>query len=145
MGQSKSLLIDSKFNYQVLRAWHPTKKLVSAAILAVFTAILQSAGGILPGIGLMVSPFSTVTILLAAMISFQHGLLTYLLTIPLLLLLEPSELFIYGLSFPILGPIVPTIPEVKSLLLILGFASLYSWLWLEVSLYFLYRVNKFLS
>lgn len=95
MGQSKSLLIDSKFNYQILKAWHPTKKLVSVAILAVFTAILQSVGGILPGIGLMVSPFSTITILLAAMISFQHGLFTYLLTIPLLLLLEPSELFIF--------------------------------------------------
>lgn len=182
----KTPLIDSRFNRQFIKRWHPSKKLVCVAILGVFTAVLQSAGGMLPGVGLAISPFSTIIVVLATMISLQYGLFTYLLAIFLLFLIEPSELFIfpfttgllglgiglglcklnkpaaiilvngiilclgiciplYGLGFPILGPMVLATPKIKTLLTIFIFASLYSWLWLELSLHFLCKINKFLS
>lgn len=70
-------------------------KLVIAALMGLIAAILQSAGGVIPGIGLLISPFSTAPIIISMLISPSYGILSYILTIFLLLFIQPSELFIF--------------------------------------------------
>jgi hypothetical protein len=70
-------------------------KLVSAALMALIAAILQAAGGVILGIGMLISPFSTVPIIISMLISQSYGILSYFLTIFLLLLIQPSELIIF--------------------------------------------------
>jgi hypothetical protein len=70
-------------------------KLVASALLGLITAILQSAGGVIPGIGMLISPFSTAPIIINMLISPLFGLLSYILTFFLLLFIQPSELFIF--------------------------------------------------
>jgi hypothetical protein len=70
-------------------------KLVTAALLALIAAILQAAGGVIPGIGMLISPFSTVPIIISMLLSQSYGLLSYFLTIFLLLFIQPSELIIF--------------------------------------------------
>lgn len=72
-----------------------TFKLVAAALMALIAAILQAAGGVIPGIGMLISPFSTVPIILSMLISQSYGLLSYILTLFLLLFIQPSELIIF--------------------------------------------------
>lgn len=186
MDRYKSLLTIPKSSHEVFNQWTGTRKLVFAALLGVFAAMLQAAGGILPGVGLMLSPFSTLMILLATIISLQHGIFTYLLTILLLVLIEPSELFIFSFAtgllglgmgwglvrltgvlaivllnglclfigicipafiftFPILGPMTPVLIGFKYLPVIFVFSVFYSWLWLEISLYLIKKINKILN
>lgn len=72
-----------------------TRKIIFVAFLAVFSAIFQSMGGLLPGAGYLVSPLATAPIVLGAVLSFGTGLSAYLLTILLLLWIQPSELFVF--------------------------------------------------
>ncbi|WP_409276044.1 hypothetical protein V1499_10620 [Neobacillus sp. SCS-31] len=78
-------------------------KLVLGAILAGIAAVLQSAGGVFPGVGYVVSPFATAPILLCFVISFWTGTLSYFLTCVLLLVLQPSELFVFPFTTGLLG------------------------------------------
>lgn len=80
-----------------------TKRLVSAALFAAIAALLQSAGGFLPGAGYLISPFSTAPILICSMFSVPLGMITYILTNLLLLLLEPSELIVFPFTTGLLG------------------------------------------
>jgi hypothetical protein len=70
-------------------------KLVTSALMALIAAILQAAGGVIPGIGMLISPFSTAPIIISVLILPSYGILSYLLTIFLLLLIQPSELFVF--------------------------------------------------
>lgn len=70
-------------------------QLVASAFMALIAAILQAAGGVIPGIGMLISPFSTAPIILCMLISTSYGILSYILTIFLLLLIQPSELFVF--------------------------------------------------
>jgi hypothetical protein len=70
-------------------------RLVASALMAVIAAILQAAGGVIPGIGMLISPFSTAPIIISVLILPSFGILSYLLTIFLLLLIQPSELFVF--------------------------------------------------
>ena len=83
--------------------WSPTNKLVFMALMAALAAVLQSAGGLMPGIGYFFSPFATAPILLGASISFRSGITTYLVTICLLFLIQPSELVIFPFTTGLLG------------------------------------------
>ena len=83
--------------------WTPIKKLMFSSLMAALAAILQAAGGLVPGIGFFISPFTTAPILLVTLISIRTGTLTYLLTILLLLLIEPSELMIFPFTTGLLG------------------------------------------
>lgn len=83
--------------------WSQARKLVFTALMGTLAAIFQSAGGLLPGIGYFISPFATVPILLAILISFQSGVFSYLLAIYLLVLIEPTELFIFPFTTGLLG------------------------------------------
>lgn len=92
--------LENKHNFIELS---PTTKLLLTAILSSFAAIFQSAGGYMPGIGFIVSAMATLPIFLAAIISIRYGVLSYFVTIPLLLLLQPSELIIFPFTTGILG------------------------------------------
>ena len=70
-------------------------KLAAAAIMGLIAAILQAAGGVFPGIGMLISPFSSAPIIISMLISPSYGLLSYILTIFLLLPIQPSELIIF--------------------------------------------------
>jgi hypothetical protein len=72
-----------------------TFKLVASALMSLIAAILQSAGGIIPGVGMLISPFSTAPIIISVLISPSYGILSYILTIFLLLLIQPPELIIF--------------------------------------------------
>jgi len=79
------------------------KRLVTCAFLACMASILQAAGGFLPGIGFMISPFATLPILIGTMFSLRMGVLSYFLTTLLLFILVPSELFIFPFTTGLLG------------------------------------------
>ncbi|MBY0097229.1 hypothetical protein H0185_10535 [Mesobacillus maritimus] len=79
------------------------RRLVTCAFLACMATILQAAGGFLPGIGYMISPFATLPILIGAMFALRMGVLSYSLTTLLLLILVPSELFIFPFTTGLLG------------------------------------------
>jgi hypothetical protein len=100
---TKSIPSHPKDISQIFDKWLPTKKLVFTALMAALAAILQSTGGLLPGIGYLLSPFATAPILLIALISFRLRVLSYLLTICLLLLIQPSELVIFPFTTGLLG------------------------------------------
>jgi hypothetical protein len=70
-------------------------KVVAAALMGLIAAIFQGAGGVIPGIGMVISPLSTAPIIISMLISPLFGFLSYLLTIFLLLLIQPSELIIF--------------------------------------------------
>ncbi len=79
------------------------KRLVFGSFLACVAAILQAAGGFLPGIGYFISPFATLPILISAMFSLKMGVISYFLTILLLFILFPSELFIFPFTTGLIG------------------------------------------
>lgn len=89
--------------HRILIRWRPTKKLLFMALMAALTTILQSAGGLLPPIGFAISPFATVPIMIAALLSFRSGIFTYSVTILLLFLMQPSELIIFPFTTGLLG------------------------------------------
>lgn len=79
------------------------KKLVLGSLLACLAAVLQVAGGFLPGFGYFISPFATLPILIGAMFSLQMGMMSYFLSILLLFMLFPSELVIFPFTTGLLG------------------------------------------
>lgn len=70
-------------------------KLIASALMGLIAALLQAAGGVIPGIGMLISPFSTAPIIISFLILPSYGILSYLVTIFLLLLIQPSELIIF--------------------------------------------------
>lgn len=80
-----------------------SKKLVLASLLSSVAAILQSAGNLLPGIGYFISPFASLPILICTIIAIPIGLQSYILTIFLLMLLQPSESFIFSFTTGLVG------------------------------------------
>ncbi|MER2090138.1 MAG: hypothetical protein ABS920_10385 [Sporosarcina sp.] len=99
----KSILQHPKDIHQFLSKLPPAKKLIFIALMAALAVVLQSAGGLLPGIGYFFSPFATAPILLGALISFRAGVMTYLVTICLLFIIQPSELVIFPFTTGLLG------------------------------------------
>lgn len=79
-----------------------TKKLVVGSILAAFATIFQSAG-IFVGIGYAFSILATMPIVLSAIISIHLGIMSYFLTILLLLIIQPSEIFVFPFTTGLLG------------------------------------------
>lgn len=150
------------------------KRIVFIALLSSFSAIFQSMGGFFPGIGYLISPLATAPILLCTVFSPAFGFLAYLLTILLLLILQPSELIVfpfttgilgivigvaihrlknswsiilhgaiglttgiclllYGLKFPVLGPVVSHSVRMPVIGGIFAFSLFYSWIWMIIS------------
>ncbi|MCM3711868.1 hypothetical protein [Sporosarcina luteola] len=92
-----------QYIHRAFNRWHPTKKLLFMALMAALTAILQSAGGLLPPIGFAISPFATASIMIATLLSLRSGIFVYTVTILLLFLLQPSELIIFPFTTGLLG------------------------------------------
>ena len=80
-----------------------TKKLTTIARLTTLSAILQSAGGFIPVAGLFISPFATAPVIISTALSGKYGFLGYLLTIFLLVLIQPSEVLIFTFTTGLLG------------------------------------------
>lgn len=89
--------------HQFFVTWTATHKSMFVALMAALATVLQSAGVFFPGVGLLIIPFAAAPILLGALISFRSGAMTYLLTILLLLIIQPSELIILPFSTGLLG------------------------------------------
>ncbi|WP_241481478.1 hypothetical protein [Mesobacillus campisalis] len=85
------------------RSFNKTTKLVLGANLVGIAAVLQAAGGFLPGIGYVISPLATAPILLCSLFSIPFGFMSYLLTILLLLIIQPAELMIFPFTTGLLG------------------------------------------
>ncbi|MBS4206910.1 hypothetical protein [Bacillus sp. FJAT-50079] len=80
-----------------------TNKFVIVATLSGLSAIFQAAGGLLPGVGFFISPLATAPIILCSIVSFRYGFISYLLSILLLLILQPAELIIFPFTTGLLG------------------------------------------
>ncbi|MEH7334498.1 hypothetical protein V7161_17775 [Neobacillus drentensis] len=80
-----------------------TSRLILAALFASIAAVLQAAGGFLPGVGYFISPFATAPILLCSMLSLPLGAMGYVLTNLLLLILQPSELLVFPFTTGLIG------------------------------------------
>ena len=91
-------LIQEKFNHH-----KKTMKLMLVSIFSCIAAILQAAGGMLPGIGYFISPLATAPILLCSIFSIPFGVMSYFLTMMLLFILEPTELIIFPFTTGLLG------------------------------------------
>jgi hypothetical protein len=78
-------------------------KLILGSNLVCLAAVLQSAGGFLPGIGYFFSPLATAPILICSMFSIPFGAMSYLLTMMLLFILQPTELIIFPFTTGLLG------------------------------------------
>lgn len=76
------------------------------SIGGIFTALavlFQSSPVFLPGIGLILSPFATLPIALAALVSAYSGILAFLVSGFILLLINPQEAVIFLLTTGPLG------------------------------------------
>lgn len=80
-----------------------TKKLMIGSVLASMATIFQAAGGYLPGIGYMISPFATLPILICAMFSLPIGVMSFFLSIILLFILQPGELLVFSFTTGLLA------------------------------------------
>ena len=178
----KSITDDVRFAQLEFRKHTKVKRLVLGSFLACIAAILQAAGGYLPGIGYFISPFSTLPILIGAMFSLRMGVMSYFLTILLLFILFPSELVVfpfttgvlgigigaafsifkkrlsiisigailltigimsllYVFRFPVLGPAASNSFSFLTAGSIFLFSFFYSWLWVEIALFFFKRLK----
>ncbi|WP_160723679.1 hypothetical protein [Bacillus sp. USDA818B3_A] len=77
-------------------------KMVLGSLLGVIAAILQSAG-LIGGFGYAFSMMATGPIALATIISAQFGMLTYIVTALLLLMIQPSEVLVFLFTTGLLG------------------------------------------
>lgn len=96
--QNKVIQLKLEFQKQT-----KVKRMVYTAFLSSFSAIFQASGGFFPGIGYLISPLATAPILLCTIFSPVLGFFSYLLTILLLLILQPSELFVFPFTTGLLG------------------------------------------
>jgi hypothetical protein len=79
------------------------RKITFAALLGALAAIFQSAGGFMPGVGYFISPLATAPIILSTIYSIRSGLQAYLLTIVLLMIIQPSEIIVFPFTTGVLG------------------------------------------
>lgn len=87
----------------VFNKWPKTNKMMLVSLLSSLGAIFQSAGGFLPGIGLMISPLATAPVLLCSVFSISLGIASYILIALLLIILQPAELIIFPFTTGLLG------------------------------------------
>jgi membrane-associated HD superfamily phosphohydrolase len=79
------------------------KKMTLTALLAVLAAIFQSAGGFIPAIGYLISPFATAPVIVTTIYSIRTGFFSYIMTILLLMIIQPSEIAIFPFTTGLLG------------------------------------------
>jgi hypothetical protein len=85
-----------------MNEYSKTTRLVIGALLGSMAVIFQSAG-IFTGIGYILSMMTTGPIVLATLLSVRMGFMTYLVTILILALVQPSELLVFPFTTGLLG------------------------------------------
>jgi hypothetical protein len=80
-----------------------TKRMVIGSILCSLATLFHLAGGILPVVGFFISPLATAPILICTVFSKSLGLISYLVSILLIFVLVPSELFVFPFTTGLLG------------------------------------------
>ncbi|MBU5444732.1 hypothetical protein KQI79_22160 [Paenibacillus sp. MSJ-34] len=93
----------SEMNARFGAAEAATRKMITVAFLAALSAMFQSMGGLLPGIGYLISPLATAPIVLSTVLSLGSGLTAYALAMLLLFFIQPSELIVFPFTTGILG------------------------------------------
>lgn len=73
------------------------------ALLSTLAAILQASGNYLPIVGLFMSAFATFPVMFAAYFSKKSSVYTYVITSLLLIILQPSEFFVFPFTTGLLG------------------------------------------
>lgn len=99
----KPISDEVRFSQILFKKHTKTFRLILVSIFACIAAILQAAGGFLPGIGYFLSPLATAPILLCSMFSIPFGVMSYFLTMMLLFFLQPTELIIFPFTTGFLG------------------------------------------
>lgn len=100
MNDFKTKVINIQYAF---KNWPKAKKIVFVSLLSCIGAILQSAGGYLPGVGYAISPLATAPVILCTLFSIPFGLYSYTLIALLLFILQPSELIIFPFTTGLLG------------------------------------------
>ncbi|WP_460321349.1 hypothetical protein [Paenibacillus sp. YSY-4.3] len=113
-----------------------TKTRIIIAFFSALTALLQSAGGFLPGPGYLISPFSTAPIVLSTLISLRSGLTAHALSCLLLLLIQPSELIVFPFTTGLLGLALGFgITHLKNRIQVILFSSVALWMGIALVVY----------
>ena len=99
----KNISDDSRAIHNKMNERSNTNRLVLVAIFSGIAAILQAAGGFLPGVGFFISPFATAPIIFSSILSKRLGFLSYIITNFLLLIIQPAELFVFPFTTGALG------------------------------------------
>lgn len=95
---------DALFIHQrINQTFSRLKILIFLGLLGAASAIFQSAGGFFPGVGYVISPLATAPIILAMVTALRYGMMSYLVTIGLLIVLQPSELIVFPFTTGLLG------------------------------------------
>lgn len=79
-----------------------TNRLVLGSLLGAVAAIFQSAG-LIAGIGYLFSMLATGPIIMATILSVRIGVLTYILTTLLLVIIQPTEVIVFLFTTGLLG------------------------------------------
>lgn len=100
----KSVTVDSYAIHHYLQSTsNKSKDMIVTAFFGAVAAIFQSAGGFLPGIGYLISPLATVPIVFSVVYSIRSGWMAYLLSIVLLMIIQPSEIIVFPFTTGLLG------------------------------------------
>ncbi|WHY31742.1 hypothetical protein [Bacillus wiedmannii] len=97
------LMIENDRNFVHKGKLFLANQLVITALMSALATMFQAAGNLIPAIGLFISPFATLPIFLAICYSIREGILSYILTILLLFIIEPSELIVFPFTTGLLG------------------------------------------
>ena len=84
------LMIENDVNFVPKRKLSLANKLVITALMSTLATMFQAAGNLIPGIGLFISPLRHYQFF-GVCYSIREGVLSYLLTILLLFIIEPSD------------------------------------------------------
>lgn len=79
------------------------RETIMAGLLATISALLQASGNIIPLIGLFISPFATLPILIVSSSSLIRGFLAYLTCFLVLLIIQPNEAIIFLFTTGLIG------------------------------------------
>lgn len=113
-----------------------TITLTTIALLSTLATLFQLAGGFIPGPGYLISPLSTAPIVVATLISLRSGATAYALAIILLLLIQPSELFVFPFTTGPLGLALGfSIVHFKNRIQVVLFSTVALWAGIALVLY----------
>jgi hypothetical protein len=116
-------------------SYSKTMRIVIGALFGSIAVIFQSAG-VFTGIGYILSMMSTCPLVLASLLSLRMGVMTYLITIFLLAMFQPSELLVFLFTTGLLGLSLGIgLKYLKKSIIIITFAALCLTLGISLLLY----------